>query len=88
MGLYEGHTGVRQFAATLAPLGLFMRHMVTNIVIEGDGEHVKVESYVVAVTGSATTPSSTTGFYDDELVKQSGRWRIHRRRLALDVPKG
>lgn len=87
MGLYEGHAGVRKFSETLAPLGLFMRHLVTNIVIEGDGERAHVESYVVAVTGSAATPSRTTGFYDDELVKQNGRWLLHRRRLALDVAK-
>jgi 3-phenylpropionate/cinnamic acid dioxygenase small subunit len=86
MGSYEGHAGIRKFSDTLAPLNVFMRHLVTNIVIEGDGERAHVESYVVAVTGSAATPSSTTGFYDDELVKQNGRWLIHRRRLALDVP--
>lgn len=86
MGRYEGHDGVRQFAATLAPLGVFMRHLVSNVVIEGAGERARVECYVVAVTGSAATPTSTTGFYDDELVKQNGRWLLHRRRLALDVP--
>jgi hypothetical protein len=29
-----------------------------------------------------------TGFYDDELVKQNGRWLIRRRRLAVDLPQG
>lgn len=86
MGMYEGRAGVQQFAETLKPLNLFMRHLVTNVVIDGDGDRVKVECYVTAVTGSAATPTSTTGFYDDELVKQNGRWLLHRRRLALDVP--
>jgi 3-phenylpropionate/cinnamic acid dioxygenase small subunit len=88
MGLYEGRDGVRKFTETLAPIGVFMRHLVTNVVIEGDAERVRVESYVVAVTGSEASPSRTTGFYDDELVKQNGRWLLHRRRLALDLPKG
>jgi len=87
MGLYEGRAGVKQFTEILAPLGVFMRHLVTNVVIDGDAERVRVEAYVVAVTGSEANPSRTTGFYEDELVKQSGRWLLHRRRLALDVPK-
>lgn len=87
MGLYEGQAGIRQFTETLAPLGVFMRHLVTNVVIEGDDARARVESYVVAVTGSAETPSRTTGFYEDELLKQDGRWLLHRRRLTLDVPK-
>jgi len=87
MGLYEGRAGVRKFADTLAPLGVFMRHLVTNVVIEGDGERAHVECYVTAVTGSPQTPNRMTGFYDDELVKQNGRWLLHRRRLAADLPK-
>jgi len=78
---------VRKFADTLAPLGVFMRHLVTNVVIEGDGEHAHVECYVTAVTGSPQTPNRMTGFYEDELVKQSGRWLLHRRRLAVDLPQ-
>jgi 3-phenylpropionate/cinnamic acid dioxygenase small subunit len=85
MGLYEGRDGIRRFVDTLKPLGVFMRHLVTNVVIRGDGERAHVESYVVAVTGSPQTPNRTTGFYDDELVKQNGRWKLHRRRLALDT---
>ncbi|MEW6270531.1 MAG: nuclear transport factor 2 family protein [Thermodesulfobacteriota bacterium] len=87
MGLYEGRAGIQTFVDTLKPLGIFMRHLVTNVVIEGDGERAHVESYVVAVTGSEASPSRTTGFYDDEVVKQNGRWLLRRRTLALDVPK-
>lgn len=88
LGLYEGRDGLKKFGETLAPLGLFMRHLVTNVVIEGDGERARVECYVDAVTGTQASPSRTTGFYEDELVKQNGRWKLHRRRLALDVPQG
>jgi hypothetical protein len=63
-----------------------MRHLVTNIVIEGDGDRAHVECYVTAVTGSPQTPNRMTGFYDDELVKQNGRWLLHRRRLTADLP--
>ncbi|HEY8513980.1 MAG TPA: nuclear transport factor 2 family protein [Candidatus Binatia bacterium] len=87
MGLYEGRSGLQAFVDTMKPLGIFMRHLVTNVVIDGDGERAHVESYVVAVTGSEANPTRTTGFYDDEVVKQDGRWLLHRRTLTLDVPK-
>jgi len=28
-----------------------------------------------------------TGFYDDELVRDGGRWRFRSRRIQPDVPK-
>jgi len=87
MGVYEGHAGIRQFVETLQPLGVFMRHLVTNIVIDGADDHAHVECYVTAVTGSAANPNRMTGFYDDELVKQNGRWLLHRRRLMADLPQ-
>lgn len=86
MGLYEGREGIAKFRSTLEPLGVWMRHLVTNVVIEGDSERAHVECYVTAVTGSAANPSRMTGFYDDELVKQNGRWLLHRRRLTADLP--
>jgi hypothetical protein len=87
MGLYEGREGLRRFAGTLAPLGLLMRHLTVNVVIEGDGERARAESYVLAITGSAGNVNQTTGLYADEFVKQTGRWLIRTRRLTLDVPR-
>jgi hypothetical protein len=87
LGVYEGHAGLRQFADTLTAANLFMRHLVTNIVIEGDGQRATVHAYVIAITGPAgTKPQQTTGLYTDELVKHDGRWLLHHRRLTLDVP--
>jgi 3-phenylpropionate/cinnamic acid dioxygenase small subunit len=87
LGLFEGAAGIRQFSDTMRSLDLFMRHLVTNIVIAGDGERVRVAAYVIAITGMrGSAPRQSTGVYDDELVKRGGRWLLQRRRLALDVP--
>ena len=87
LGRYEGAAGIRQFCAMIGSLNLFMRHLVTNVVVEGEGERARAAAYVTAITG-APGPSQrqTTGLYEDELVKRDGRWLLHRRRLALDVP--
>lgn len=87
LGLYEGAAGIRQFGETIRSAGVFMRHLVTNLVVEGDGEHARTWTYVLAITGPpGGTPQQSTGLYEDELVKRGGRWLLHRRRLTLDVP--
>jgi hypothetical protein len=88
LGRYDGPAGIQQFANTLRAVNLFMRHLVTNIVIEGDGDRARVAAYVIAVTGApGSAPRQTTGLYEDELVKREGRWLLHRRRLTLDTPQ-
>ena len=87
LGSYAARDGIRQFCETMRSVDLFMRHLLVNVVVQGDAEHARSEAYVVAITGPrGTTPRQTTGFYDDELVKRGGRWLLHRRRLTLDVP--
>ena len=86
MGVFEGSEGVRRFANTLAGIGIFMRHFTTNLIVRGDGERARAESYVLAVTGAPGSSSQTTGRYEDELVKVAGRWRIRVRRAILDTP--
>ena len=87
LGSYEGHAGLRQFAQIITSANLFMRHLVTNTVIDGDGAHAHAQAYVIAITGpQGTKPQQTTGLYVDELVKRDGRWLLHRRHLTLDVP--
>jgi hypothetical protein len=86
MGVFEGSEGVQRFTEIMAGLGLFMRHFTTNIVIRGDGERARVESYVLAITGPSGGRAQTTGRYEDEFVKVDGRWRIRVRRALLDEP--
>jgi hypothetical protein len=87
LGLYEGAAGIRQYSEMLRSVNILMRHLVTNIVLEGDGQRARAAAYVMAITGTpGAAQRQTTGLYDDELVKRDGRWLLHRRRLTLDVP--
>jgi len=87
LGLYEGAAGIRQFCETIRGTGVVMRHLVTNVVVDGDGDRARAQAYVLAITGPpGRTTQQSTGFYDDELVKREGRWLLHRRRLTLDLP--
>jgi hypothetical protein len=86
MGPFEGREGIGRFVETMQRLGRFMRHYTTNMILKGDGERARSESYVLAITGSPGSSSPTTGRYEDELVKVNGRWRIRVRRAILDQP--
>jgi hypothetical protein len=86
MGVFEGTAGVRRFAETMQRIGLFMRHYTTNVIVQGNGESARAESYVLAITGPPGSSSQTTGRYEDEFVKVGGRWRIRVRRAILDTP--
>jgi len=87
LGLYEGSAGIRQFCETIRSVGVFMRHLVTNLIVDGDGERVRAQTYVLAITGPpGGAPQQSTGLYEDELVKRNGRWLLHHRQLSLDVP--
>ena len=86
MGVFEGRDGLRRFADMLGGIGLFMRHYTTNLIVTGDGERARAESYVLAVTGAPGSSSQATGRYEDELVKVNGRWRIRVRRALIDQP--
>jgi len=86
MGVFEGTAGVRRFAETMQGIGLFMRHYTTNLIVRGDGERARAESYVLAITGAPGSSSQTTGRYEDEFVKVGGAWKIRVRRAILDTP--
>ena len=86
MGVFEGTAGVRRFAETLQGIGLFMRHYTTNVIVRGDGERARAESYVLAITGAPGASMPTTGRYEDELLKVDGAWKIRVRRALLDTP--
>ena len=63
-----------------------MRHYTTNVIVRGDGERARAESYVLAITGAPGASMPTTGRYEDELLKVDGAWKIRVRRALLDTP--
>ena len=86
LGVFEGRDGVKRFSDTLAGLGLFMRHFTTNVVIRGERDRARADSYVLAITGPTSSRAQTTGRYEDEFVKEAGEWRFRVRRAVFDEP--
>jgi 3-phenylpropionate/cinnamic acid dioxygenase small subunit len=60
-------------------------HRITNVVVSPvDDDRVTARSYVEALVlfGGNQRGVRATGFYDDELVRVDGAWRIARRRFT------
>ncbi|MFM7737674.1 MAG: nuclear transport factor 2 family protein [Alphaproteobacteria bacterium] len=89
MGVYEGRDAIRTgFCDVLKPVPITMRHLTSNLVVTGSGDAAHAECYVLAITSGEGMPTQQmTGFYDDELVRDGGRWRFRSRRVMPDVPK-
>jgi uncharacterized protein (TIGR02246 family) len=60
-------------------------HQLSNIVVNVDGDTATARSYVDAILMAADGGSGLNprGFYDDELVRTSGGWRIAHRRYTM-----
>ncbi|EFC86034.1 nuclear transport factor 2 family protein [Parafrankia sp. EUN1f] len=71
------------FTALHAPLGHTM-HSLSNIDIRLDGDRAQARTYVNALIMLSDGRGGVTahGFYDDDLVRTAGGWRIARRHFT------
>ncbi len=82
----RGAAEIRAVMARASPPNV--RHLTTNIVIKVDGDRATAHSRWTALGGDAENRVSVggTGSYEDELVRQRGRWRFQRRVVYGDFP--
>jgi hypothetical protein len=79
---WEGEAGLRKMIG-LAPGGL---HMAGSAVVEIDGDRAHTQQNSLFVDPASGEMRSAV--YDDELVRTSDGWRIHRRRCRFITPNG
>lgn len=57
-------------------------HLVANVAIALDGDHARARSNWTVVQNSPQGPKvGSGGAYDDEMVREDGRWLFRRRRI-------
>ena len=89
-GRFVGRDGLRDFLK-IVPLTNgqpMMRHCVTNVIVELQGDHATAQSYVLVVRGGETIGVTVVGRYNDRLVKQNGAWRFQERTVLFDMIAG
>jgi hypothetical protein len=85
-GKAEGRAAIAQLARDLRVRAGENRpravHLVTNIAIALEGDHARVRSNWTVVQNSAQGPKiGSGGGYDDEMVREGGRWLFRTRRI-------
>jgi hypothetical protein len=64
-------------------------HLTTNIVIALDGDTAKVESNWSVIQNSASGPKiGSAGGYQDQVVKQNGKWLFRYRKIDRYIADG
>jgi len=81
LGTYEGKEAIRGLLSQLNPKSLsYCAHLVTNPIINVDGEKAKGRWYLLcpftALTREGPVAVWEQGTYDNEFVKVEGKWRI------------
>ena len=85
IGVWHGVDEITEWMrATHEPCGHTL-HRITNVAVTPvDADHVQARSYVQALVlfGDNSSGVNAVGFYDDELVRTSGGWKIAARRFT------
>jgi ketosteroid isomerase-like protein len=88
VGTYAGLAKIRQFAERIAAVrraGTQLRHVVSNLAAEVDGDRARARCYLVTyITRDGRSALLAPGEYNCELVKTGNRWRFSRRVVAMD----
>jgi hypothetical protein len=88
VGGYAGHDGIREFATRFAGFhqgGAQLRHFISNLAVELDGDHARATCYLLNVlTRDGQSRMLAPGHYECDLVKLDGRWLFQRRVVILD----
>lgn len=83
----EGHPALKDFAINFAGSVRAPRHVATNLVIDGDGDHATLKAYVQMYLMSGDPAQQVimaAGKYDDTLIKEGGAWKFVRRNFTAD----
>jgi uncharacterized protein (TIGR02246 family) len=82
-----GHSALAQFAVELPNRLRRSRHVITNLLVDGEGNNASLVAYVQVFArrddGSEIT-MVTAGTYDDVLVRTNGRWLFVDRKFSAD----
>jgi uncharacterized protein (TIGR02246 family) len=82
-----GKEAIRQLGGSVASMVPGVRHVTTNVMVDGDGDAATARSYVrvfTTVGGAAETKLVASGIYSDALRKAGGTWRIAKREMVND----
>ena len=84
IGSWKGVDAVTEFMQQAHAIAGYTLHRLTNQAITVDGNKAAARTYIDAVimAGDNQAGVNAWGFYDDDIVRTGGEWRIARRRFT------
>ncbi len=85
-GTFTGHDAIKEFILGHIAAGKEdgARHVMTNYVIDGDGDRAAVYALVVKLQVEKAPHIIATGVYNDVVVRTPTGWLFESRRLDVD----
>jgi ketosteroid isomerase-like protein len=80
----EGHDALRALAGGVDP-SMGLRHVVTNVVVDVDGDAATSSSYLQILVAGPPPTAMMSGRYEDTLRRVDGRWRFAERVMTPDA---
>lgn len=99
-GRYVGRKAVEEFADRKLASHSYgpdrteqMRHIVSNVLIEGDGDTATMKAFLLDFTTRLDVPKRSTDFilaghYECDVVRVNGKWKLKSRVLIVDTITG
>jgi len=87
-GPTEGRAALQEFAGALPSLVPGLRHLISNVSIDGDGDAATTKAYLqgwLTAGGASEAKLIITGVYRDTLRREDGAWRFVSRALTPDA---
>jgi 3-phenylpropionate/cinnamic acid dioxygenase small subunit len=88
----EGYPGIEKFVRFYEDYMEASQHLISNFVIEIDGDEARTTCYLHAVHYLANTQGGDTwsvgGYYTDQLIRTTQGWKIKSRKLTLTWGNG
>jgi len=88
---FEGRSSIREFANHIPKDDqgrTGMMHYTMNQIIDVAGERATATCYMLILRSGTPLHADIAGRYEDELVKQNGRWLFTRRTAFFDYRAG
>jgi hypothetical protein len=85
IGKAKGKTEITHLLQQILPHTQGKRHFITNTLIECNEDEAFAQSYLLVTEAIQSKETVLTGVYFDTFVKEAGKWKIHTRKLVVDL---
>ncbi len=85
IGKAKGKEEIEDLLAKILEFTRGKRHFITNTLVDLHEGGAYAQSYLLVVDAIESTNTIMTGVYHDTFVKEDGVWKIHTRKLVVDL---